>query len=333
MRGWLAATCVALLVAAGGSKSATAAAAGSAVLRVSPSAATVGDRLDAVLEVTLPQGYTAERPDVGLELGPFTVFEPSWEGPVAAGGQVRFTLRARLAAFETGTLEVPSVEVRVQGAGAASVLKSDPVQVEVRSVLPGKDAAGAAKQELSDLKPPATIPPDYRPLWVALGILGALAAAAFAAWWIHRRLASRLAAVGAPEDPFRRLPPHVWAYAELKRLLDRRLSDDGEIELFFAELSRILKLYLGGRYRVPLMESTTAEVPGLLAEAGAPQEAARSARGLLERCDGVKFARELPDPAWCRTSVDEAYRIVDATRPAEEPAAAGEPVAAEKGAA
>jgi hypothetical protein len=332
MRGWLAAACVALFLAAGGAASA-AEIAGSAVLRVSPSAATVGDRLDAVLEVTLPEGYVAERPDVGLELGSFTVFEPSWEGPVAAGGKVRFTLKARLAAFETGTLEVPSVEVRVQGAGAASVLKSEPVKVEIRSVLSGQGAAGAAKPDLSDLKPPATIPPDYRPLWVALGILGALAAAAGAAWWIHRRLASKLAAVAAPEDPFRRLPPHVWAYAELKRLLDRRLSDEGEIELFFAELSRILKLYLGGRYRVPLMESTTAEVPGLLAEAGAPREAARSARVLLERSDGVKFARELPDPARCRNSVDEAYRIVDATRPAEEPAAAGEPGAAEKGAA
>ncbi len=331
-RGRLVAACLALAAALGIAAGA-AEIAGTARLSVTPSAATVGDRLDAVLEVTVPEGVTVERPDLGLELGPFSVFEPTWEGPVAAAGESRFTLRARLAAFETGTLEVPSIEVRVTGPGGPAVLKSEPVKVEVRSVLTGKDAAAPGKPDLADLKPPATIPPDYRPLWIALLVLAGLGAAAGLAWWLHRRYAARLAAVAAPEDPFRRLPPHVWAYAELKRLLDRKLADEGEIELFFAELSRILKLYLGGRYRVPLMEHTTGEVSALLAESGAPQDAVRSARSLLELCDGVKFARELPEPAWCRASVDEAYRIVDATRPAEEPAAAGGPATEEKGAA
>ncbi len=301
--------------------------AGTAVLTVSSSVATVGDRLDAVIEVTVPEGTSVERPDVGRELGPFTVFDPSWEGPVVASGKARYTFRARLAAFETGSLEIPAVEARVGGRAGAAVLKTGPVRVEIRSVLDDKEPRETGKPAIADLKRPASLPADYRPILAALAILLALLLAAAAAWWLNRRLAPRLAAVPAPEDPFRRLPPHVWAYAELKRLLERRLADEGEISLFYSELSRILKLYLGGRYRVPLMEQTSDEILPLLREAGAPQDAIRSARDLLRKADGVKFAREAANPGRCRDSVEEAYRIVDATRPPDEPAAA------EKGAA
>jgi hypothetical protein len=300
---------------------------GTAVLSVSPSAATVGDRIEAALRVTVPEGYSVERPDPGQELGPFKVSGAAWEGPVAAGGKATFTLTLRLAAFETGSLEIPPIEIVVRGGDGESRLASNPVKVEIRTVLGEGGAPGPGGPDLADLKPPATMPADYRPLYVALGILATLLVAAAAAWWLHRILAPRLAAVKAPEDPFRRLPPHVWAYAELKVLLDQRLAEEGDTGQFYNELSRILKLYLGGRYRLSLREQTTGEIPALLKEAGTPQDAVRSARALLDRCDGVKFARELPDAAVCRASVEEAYRIVDATRPVEEPKAA------EKGAA
>jgi hypothetical protein len=300
---------------------------GTAVLRVSSAAATVGDRIDAVIEVTVPQGTSVERPDVGRELGPFTVFDPTWEGPVPSGGKARYEFKGRLAAFETGSLEIPAVTVRVQGRGGPSVLDTLPVKVEIRSVLAGKKPSESGGPAIADLKPPASLPAEYRQLIVALGVLLALLVVAGAAWWLHLKLSPRLAAVPAPEDPFRRLPPHVWAYAELQRLLERRLADEGETALFFSELSRILKLYLGGRYRIPLMEQTSDEIPALLKEAGAQQDAIRSARELLRRADGIKFAREIADPSGCRSSVEQAYRIVDATRPGEEPAAA------EKGAA
>lgn len=328
MRALLSFSCIALalalvLPAAGAEREEV----GTAVLSVSSSTATVGDRIDAVLQVTVPEGYAADRPDPGQELGKFRVSGTSWEGPVAAGGKSRFTLKLVLAAFETGTLEIPPIEIKVRGGGSESLLSSSTVKVEIRSVLGGSAPPAGGKPDLADLKPPASMPADYRPVFVALGILAALLAAAAAAWWIHRLVAPKLAAVKAPEDPFRRLPPHVWAYAELQRLLEGRLADEGDVGQFFNDLSRILKLYLGGRYRLSLLEQTTGELPALLKETGTPQDAMRSVRSLLERCDGVKFARELPDVARCRESVEEAYRIVDATRPLEEPKPA------EKGAA
>ena len=107
-------------------------------------------------------------------------------------------------------------------------------------------------------------------------------------------------AVAAPVDPFRRLPPHVWVYEELEKLLARRLAEEGRIGLFYDELTRIVKQYLEGRYRVDLLERTTSEVPGALQSAGAPSEAGVLARTLLTSGDHVKFARLSAGPADCR---------------------------------
>jgi hypothetical protein len=132
---------------------------------------------------------------------------------------------------------------------------------------------------------------------------------------LHRRFAARLAAVPQVTDPFHRMPPHEWVYEQLRMLLDRRLAERGEVEEFFSELSHIVKQYLGGRYRVDLLERTTAEVKPELVQAGAPSAPVRATVELLERSDMVKFARGVPAPAACRSAVEEAYRIVDATRP------------------
>jgi len=82
-----------------------------------------------------------------------------------------------------------------------------------------------------------------------------------------------------------------------------------------------VKQYLEGRYRVDLLERTTSEVPAALKSAGASGEAGALARALLESGDRVKFARVEAQAADCRAAVEEAYRLVDMTKPVESPAA------------
>jgi hypothetical protein len=77
---------------------------------------------------------------------------------------------------------------------------------------------------------------------------------------------------------------------------------------------------------VDLLERTTSEVPGALQFAGAPTDAGFLARALLESGDRVKFARVEAGPSDCRAAVEEAYRLVDMTKPTETEAQA--PVAA-----
>jgi hypothetical protein len=133
-----------------------------------------------------------------------------------------------------------------------------------------------------------------------------------------------------PTDPFHRVAPHVWVYGELQKLIERRLPEEGRVEEFYAELSRILKRYLSGRYRVELLEQTTEELPAALRQAGAPVSSIQDAEDVLREADLVKFARETPGASQWKAGIDRVYRIVDRTKPVElEPESAESSVSTE----
>ena len=285
-------------------------------VELAPTQATVGDPIGLVVEIVVPPGTRLEPPELGSSLGPFAVVDGRWAHATEQGE--RWTWTGHVAAYRTGRLDLPPLRVSYAGEdGQAHTAESASVAVEITSVLGEPPSGGepAAAAEIADLKPPASIPPDYRALWIAGGVLGALLAAAGLVGWLQRRYGSRLARVAAPSDPFHRTPPHEWAYAELQKLLERRLTEPGQVTLFFAELSHIVKRYLGGRFRVELMEQTSEEVPARLHEAGAQTEAITLTAALLERCDRVKFARETPLADECRATIEEAYRVIDLTKP------------------
>ena len=294
-------------------------------VEVEPVKATVGDRLTVRVDVDVPPATRLDPPQLGPALGPFSVVEGGWSGPEDHAEGQRWTWTGEVVSFRPGENELPAVRVVVEDeAGKQHSAQSRPVSIEILSVLDGAEP-DAADTEIADLKPPAGVPPDYRARVTAAGILALLLLGAALLWWLHRRYAARLAAVPAPDDPFHRTPPHEWVYAELQKLLERRLAEQGQEALFFTEVARILKCYLGGRFRVELMEQTTAEVPGRLRQAGAATEAIDAVRNLLGGCDRVKFAKELARPGDCRAAIEAAYRIVDATKP--------KPAEAERGAA
>jgi len=289
-------------------------------LTVEAASAKVGDRLPARIVVELPAGATFEAPDLGSSLGKFSVFSGAWSGPTSSEAGQTWQWNGFLAAFETGELEVPALALRATTQDGPIELSTEPLALSVTSVLEAPDAAA---DTLADIKPPLSLPPEYRALWIGLAIFVALLGASLLLWWLHRRYAARLAAAAIPEDPFRRERPHEWVYRELQRLLDRRLAEQGQVDEFYAELSQILKRYLEGRYRVDLLEHTTSEVGRRLEQAGTPQTMVEAATQALDRADRVKFARERPGPEAWRLEVEALYDIVDKTKPAEvrEPAA------------
>jgi hypothetical protein len=292
--------------------------AATAVLDVTPRQATVGDPLRATLTVTLDPGSEVERAPVGPDLGEdVAVLGGTW-APTVEGKAV---WTGTIAAYRTGTIEVPPIEVLVTEGSERRAVATAPVALEIASVLPEKDRAPDAKPDLADLKPPATIAPDWGPTKVALAVLLGLLVLAALLYLLWRRLAPRLARVPAPSDPFRRLPPHVWAYEELKKLLDAHREDPSREDVFFEGLARIVKTYLSARLRVDLLERTTGEVAPLLAQAGSDPGVAGRVHALLERADLAKFARVPAGLDACRACIDTAYAIVDATKPREEGAA------------
>lgn len=287
-------------------------------LEVEPEVATVGDRIQATLILDLPEGVTLESRTIGPGLGEFNVFSGEWAAPIETEDGTRVVWTGTISAFEIGEFEVPSIRLGLSGPDGMIEVSTESVAVEIVSVLEDDDPA-AEEVDLADLKPPASVDPDFRPLTIAIIILAVLLAVALVLWWLHRRFAARLAAVAPPEDPFRRMPPHEWIYEELRQLLERRIPEQGQVDLFYSELSRILKRYLGGRYRLDLMEHTTDEIAPLLEQVGTGERPLAGVARVLGECDRVKFARERPGAEAWRAVVESVYEIVDETKPRDTP--------------
>jgi len=285
----------------------------------------LGEALEVVIEAvsgTDPESLPAIGP---ADVAPFTWLEGAWS--TDDDGVVRW--RGRVTMYDLGTFTFPSW----RAPGDAAVHSAEQ-EIVVHGRLEEAEVEDPAS--LADLKAPAGIDPRWTPWFWALGGLVALGIAALL-WRRYRaRLAARLRAEPAVTDPFDRLPPHEWAYRELKALLATGWAEQGEIDRFHTRLSWVARRYLGGRYRIELMERTTSEIGPALRSAGADLPLMDRVGPLLDRLDEVKFAKAPADVEACRHAVEECYRLIDASRPEmpadDGPASADGGVAGEMGA-
>ena len=299
-------------------------------VKLEPREATLGDPLTLEIRLRMPGDALVDRFDPVSAVRPFELLNGEWvqaeepsdeqEGASEAADLPAGTRlwRGTIAAYELGELELPPLRFTADLDGETLRVQSEPVKVQVVSVLDPEEAEAEAPP-IAEIKGQASVAPNYMPLWLAGGALLGLLAVAALAWWLVRRYGKTLQPAAGPSDPFERKPAHEWAYAELQALLDRRLPEQGQFELFHQEVARILKRYLSGRYRLELMEHTTDEVADLLGQGGCPGAAIDRTCALLRDCDVVKFARQGSDVEACRGLVERTYAVIDETRPHDAP--------------
>lgn len=271
--------------------------------RVDTTVLTVGDRVHLTLEVEHAPGATVEWPD-SLDVRPFEVLEARPLEPVTEGGRVGSRLRLTLTTFELGELEIPPIPVRVVAPdGSETVVESDAWGVEVVSV--GLDEGGSIRA----IKGPLSIPLRLVSL---LPLLLALLALAGAGWWVWRRRG------GGEEEtrasPILPRPPHEVAYEALDRLEAEDLPGRGEIKRFHVEISEIVRRYVESRFRIQALEMTTGELLAALGRRGVEGAVLEHVRGVLERCDLVKFAKHRPSAEASRELLPLARELVDESR-------------------
>jgi len=289
-------------------------------LSIEPERATIGDPISVRLVIETAEDPVPVREKLGPTLGPFTVLHEQWSEQEADAGRRIWVWSATIATYETGEQEFPALSVAAESA-AVPGWETEPFTIDVVSVLDVAETE-SGEVEIADLKGPASVAANLLPPVLAGIALVILLAVAALLWWLNRRYAARLAAVPAVEDPFARITPHEWAFAQLRKLLDEqgRLSSDR----FYERLAWILKRYLGGRYRVDLLELTTDEVRPALEQAGTPSTAMARVAPVLGDCDAVKFAKYNPSEAERKEIVERVYGIIDRTKPVERPVAQDE---------
>lgn len=265
---------------------------------ISPSRLTIGDRAQVVLDLALPiPRNTGEKfealasprfPDWRETWGDAEILSVSPVERVDQGGAIHFRQTVELAAYRTGRVELPPVQIVVPFPGGDGGEGSDgrtvhvatraDLALEISSILPSDPNDPNRKA-----KPPqsARSLPWGSPFWWTAGTLGA------AVLGLGLALLRRQKAPTGATAPLAPLLPRLH---ELEAALAAAV-DDPSLGRTHELLSRAFRRYLTRALDFAATERTTSEIHRDLVARKVPTPATRGAIDALRACDLVKFAR------------------------------------------
>lgn len=270
-------------------------------VNLSRSQPTVGDRIEAVIELrvdsTTARELTADPrfPVWGRTWGEADILATSPPGKtLEAGGSVVYRQHLTLTAFQTGKVPLPSMEIAVPlRSRTVQVATPSGLSIDVQSVLP----QGAKKLKPKPPKPPVSLPIGDAFWWTLAGML----AACLALGLLILRQNRKVAEAAAPRPDLAPLP-------ELAAALDRLAAEPSAVRLHTG-LSLAFRHYLARVLGFGAEEHTTTEIQRHLLAGRLPAQLVRQSVDLLRACDLVKFARQEVDPERSRERLDTARRI------------------------
>ena len=261
---------------------------------LSASKVKVGEPVELKFTIEHPAGTEVRFPAGEPGLGGLEVVE--WGGvatnrlePGVLVTERRTTLRGfRTGAYTLGPFEIRLVPTGGDAAAKRRAVKTPEAKLEVYSRL----ATGSTLDGLRDSVGPLQLPPGPAGWGVVLGVgLVALALAGAAAFLLRFVLRRREDRRRSPPPP----PAHEVALAELRRIRESGLLEEGRISEYTGQVSDVLRRYLLARFALPAPERTTEEFLDEIARAPVLDRARkRFLADYLARCDLVKFAAAEP---------------------------------------
>lgn len=229
---------------------------------------------------------------------------------------VEETMTVNLIGFEPGRHEIPAQDITVVDIeGNLAKLKTDPVEVEVKSLI--------ANEPEPDLKPDEgpgidVYEEDYTLLYV-LAVIGGIVVIALLTLLGRKLWSLRGPRPGPPPPPPR--PAEEIALEKLEALRDSSYLDEGRHKIFHVILSEAFREYLGNRYRFHSLDRSTEELIAELRAIELERPLFNSILNLLNETDLVKFAKFIPGLEDSRKMLEEAFEVVDMTTPKVAPSA------------
>ncbi len=314
-----------------------------------PTTITIGDRIEYRVVITHDPGIDIQWPGAGAELGQFQITDYELGDEIETeGGKIRREIKYFISTYDTGEWTIPPTAIAYMIGDSVHYLRTEPIQITVKSILSEEDWAkirsfaesdtqyagmekqiGAARaiqmakdELLKDITEIEKIPRDPK-FWIGLGVVALLLAAlvyGFIYWLRHRGEEGGIFSLSAPK-----IPPHETALAELAALLASQLIAKREFKKYYSRLSEILREYIEHRIGVQALELSTFEIMRNLEESDFPLEydQLERVREILDRSDLVKFAKMIPPEDWHLETVEMAKSFVEETKP-EEPEPEGE---------
>jgi len=240
-----------------------------------------------------------------FDIKPFEVRDAAAVTLTGIQGQRTWEYRVKAAAYETGHLHLPeaTLSVKLKSEAASQDLKLPGLDFQIDRVPAGKE------DKPDEVRDAHSLSLNGVPLVVVLAVLLGAVLVALLCWWLVRWLSRPRKVAAAPA-----LPPYPWALKQLDELAAKRPDQHEQWELFYDQLSHVLRFYLAWRFNVPLLEQTTSEA---LRNLTLPIASHHQFKEVLECADLVKFARSSPGPEKSGQHLDWARQLVTGNAPPE----------------
>jgi len=268
--------------------------AGSLVVSLDKTEATLGSIITLTLKYTLPAGASmGEDPEIkGIE-DLFLVDKIFMPGQV-----VIRVLLDRTQRLETGILKLAYLDKD----GRESFLEAPGIAVKVLSNI-------ASDEDKADIKPIRDIVPITMKWiwWFVWGLVILAVLCAILAVFIALKRWSGKGGYLPVQDP-----PHILAKTQIENLLSERLFEKGLYKDFYFRLSEIIRRYIEAIRGFPAGEYTTEEIAHHIVK-----DPDRVMLSLLRHADLVKFADAVPSQHRNQEEIKAIFDYIDRTSPAE----------------
>jgi hypothetical protein len=280
----------------------------------------IAEQLELRIEVTADDGIEVTMPKYGALQSQFQIRDFS-EEPVEIldNNQRRFTHVYKLDSFLSGSYVIAGATIEyvdrrdeapekaTQDDVAKTALTTEPITVEVTSLLEGEfDPAN-----FRDVKAAVELPVDRTWGWLGwtAGIVGGVIVLGVVAILLIRKY-------GSGGRPVVMIPPHEWAFAQLKALASSGLIEAGELKPFYYRLNEITRTYIELRFGLMAPERTTEEFLEEMRSSTALNQAHQAhLQEFLSACDLVKYTLYEPNSSEIESVFNAARDFVDRTKP------------------
>lgn len=282
----------------------------SAELRADSTHIQIGDPLKIRLTVKYTNNLSVAFPKAADTLGSLETLEVTKVDTATQSNSMVLSQLYTVSAYDSGEYHAgPVIVYYTNSAGVMDSILSNDIQVSV-----GAPAVDTEKP-FKDIKAPLEVPYSW---WefVSLKLLVVLLLlAAIAGILIYSKYYQNNPVVIERRKP--KDPAHIWARKELKKLEEEKLWQNDQVKQYYSRLTDILRMYLEYRYDWLALESTTEEIEAELATYKLKDKARESLLAILRAADLVKFAKMIPMPDANIKAMENAYKFIDFTEPAE----------------
>lgn len=271
----------------------------------------IGDHLQLSIEAKATSSVNLVFPALKDSLGKFEILQISKIDTLIEGQSRKLSQRLILTTFDTGFVLIPSLTLLYEKKGVTGLIgiKSDSILIKVASIPVD------TTKDIKDIKNILDVPLsiwDYLIYFAAILLIGGIAYGIY--YFAKRRKRKEI------DKPELKIPPHIWAIQELKRLDEEKLWQKGAVKEFHIRLNEIVRIYIERQLKILALEMISSEIIEAISTRNMiPNDLLQRMKRSFEISDMVKFAKYIPIPDENTYCFKIAFELIEATKPAEVP--------------